>query len=92
MASYSPYTASGEINSRIEDKAAAVERVRRSFAGEDVEVGAPTAPPSPPPTGPGGSTCAISDTEPFLRLNVEAHDPAVMEQLRDRVLGIVRAG
>ena len=31
-----------------------------------------------------------SNTEPFLRLNVEAKDPATMERVRDRVLDIVR--
>ena len=31
-----------------------------------------------------------SNTEPFLRLNVEAPDTATMERVRDRVLGLVR--
>ncbi len=31
-----------------------------------------------------------SNTEPLLRLNVEAPDPARMAQLRDEVLGVVR--
>ena len=32
-----------------------------------------------------------SNTEPLLRLNVEAPDEARMTDLRDRVLGMVRA-
>ncbi|MCW2683898.1 MAG: Phosphomannomutase, partial [Blastococcus sp.] len=32
-----------------------------------------------------------SNTEPLLRLNVEAPGPARMTELRDRVLGMVRA-
>ena len=32
-----------------------------------------------------------SNTEPLLRLNVEAPDEARMTELRDRVLGMVRA-
>src|SRR3712207_8405337 len=32
-----------------------------------------------------------SNTEPLLRLNVEAPDQARMERLRDRVLGMVRS-
>jgi phosphomannomutase len=32
-----------------------------------------------------------SNTEPLLRLNVEAPDAARMMELRDRVLGMVRA-
>ena len=31
-----------------------------------------------------------SNTEPFLRLNVEATDRATMERVRDRVLALVR--
>ncbi|EME37403.1 Phosphomannomutase [Kocuria palustris PEL] len=90
MASYDPYTASGEINSEIEDKAAAVERVRGSFAGEDVEVEDSDGTTFAAADGTWWFNLRPSNTEPFLRLNVEAHDPAVMEQLRDRVLGIVR--
>ena len=32
-----------------------------------------------------------SNTEPLLRLNVEAADPATMARVRDEVLAIVRA-
>ncbi len=32
-----------------------------------------------------------SNTEPLLRLNVEAADPATMARVRDEVLDIVRA-
>ena len=31
-----------------------------------------------------------SNTEPLLRLNVEAADPALMESIRDRALAIIR--
>jgi phosphomannomutase len=31
-----------------------------------------------------------SNTEPFLRLNVEATDLATMERVRDRILALVR--
>jgi phosphomannomutase len=33
-----------------------------------------------------------SNTEPLLRLNVEAPDAAVLGRVRDEVLGVVRAG
>jgi phosphomannomutase len=33
-----------------------------------------------------------SNTEPLLRLNVEAGDRATMEQVRDDVLAVVRRG
>jgi phosphomannomutase len=90
MASYDPYTASGEINSEIEDKAAAVDRVRESFAGEDVAVEDSDGTTFTAADGSWWFNLRPSNTEPFLRLNVEAHDPAVMEQLRDCVLGILR--
>ena len=91
MASYDPYSASGEINSEIEDKAAAVDRVREAFAGEDVEVEDTDGTTFSAADGTWWFNLRPSNTEPFLRLNVEAHDEAVMQQLRDRVLGVVRA-
>ena len=38
-----------------------------------------------------GSTCGASNTEPLLRLNVEAADAGAVAALRDEVLAIVRA-
>jgi phosphomannomutase len=89
MAAYSRYHASGEINSQVSDQAEATARVRQAFAGR-----------------PGVSTDELdgltvsagdwwfnlrpSNTEPLLRLNVEASDEAAMATLRDEVLGIVR--
>ncbi|WP_047692423.1 phosphomannomutase/phosphoglucomutase [Kocuria sp. ZOR0020] len=91
MDSYSPYVASGEINSEIEDKKAAVDRVREAYAGQDVSVE-----DSDGTTFTSGSqnwwfNLRPSNTEPFLRLNVEAADQATMEQVRDNVLSIIRA-
>ena len=37
-AKYSPYVASGEINSELEDKAAAVDRVRAHYANAPVVI------------------------------------------------------
>jgi phosphomannomutase len=89
LARYARYAASGEVNSEVADQAAATARVRDAFAGR-----------------PGVSTDELdgltvqvpgwrfnlrpSNTEPLLRLNVEAADTAAMESLRDEVLGIVR--
>ena len=33
-----------------------------------------------------------SNTEPLLRLNVEARDPALMASLRDETLTLIRGG
>jgi phosphomannomutase len=90
VARFSRYVASGEINSEVADVTAAAEAVRKAFAerpgaaldeldGLTVEL-------------PDGSWFNLrpSNTEPLLRLNVEAADTAAMERLRDEVLAIVR--
>ncbi len=81
--------ATGELNSEVQDQAAATERVRAEFASR-----------------PGITTDRLdgltitgdgwwfnlrpSNTEPLLRLNLEAADEDTMLRLRDEVLGIVR--
>ncbi|WP_189112615.1 phosphomannomutase/phosphoglucomutase [Pilimelia terevasa] len=84
---YSRYAASGEINSTVTDQRAKLAEVRALFAGEksdDLD----------------GLTVLFADgawinlrpsnTEPLLRLNVEAPDAARMSALRDQVLAVVR--
>ncbi|MGY1652110.1 phosphomannomutase/phosphoglucomutase [Geodermatophilus sp. SYSU D01119] len=89
-AAYSRYAASGEINSRVDDAAGRTAAVREAFEAEGAtfdELDGLTV------DLPDGSwfNLRASNTEPLLRLNVEAPDAARMEQLRDRVLGMVRA-
>ena len=94
MDRYDPYVASGEINSEIEDKAAAVDRVRAHFAAADpaVTVEDMDGTTFTHPTQGWWFNLRPSNTEPFLRLNAEAPDTAAMEAVRDTVLGIVRQG
>ena len=89
LARYERYVASGEVNSEVADQAAATALVLDSFAGR-----------------PGVSTDELdgltvmvpdwwfnlrpSNTEPLLRLNVEAADQATMEAVRDEVLALIR--
>jgi len=89
LSEYSRYQASGEINSEVGDQQAVTERVRAAFAGRD---GVSTDELD-------GLTVACdgwwfnlrpSNTEPLLRLNVEAPDEATLADVRDRVLRIVR--
>jgi phosphomannomutase len=58
------------------------------------EADAPSEPAEPgaPDSYPGmwWFNLRASNTEPLLRLNAEASDPAVMEELRDEVLALVR--
>ncbi|MGW8565885.1 phosphomannomutase/phosphoglucomutase [Isoptericola sp. NPDC055881] len=91
---YSPYVASGEINSTVADAAAARERVRDAYAA---------AYPQADVDELDGLTVAhwdghpqwwfnlrASNTEPLLRLNVEAADGDIMVKVRDDVLSLVR--
>jgi len=87
---YEPYRSSGEINSEIEDKAGAVERVRVDFENEDVDVDHLDGSTFIAADGSYWFNLRPSNTEPFLRLNVEATVQSTMERVRDRVLSLVR--
>jgi phosphomannomutase len=93
LSEFSRYTASGEVNSEVHDQAAATAKVRAAFAGHPGvafdELDGLTV------SGLGGSGRAWfnlrpSNTEPLLRLNVEAGSEAEMASIRDEVLGLVR--
>jgi phosphomannomutase len=90
-AGYSRYVASGEVNSTVADAAGRVAAVRESFEGQDgVTVDELDGLTVDLPDGSWFNLRA-SNTEPLLRLNVEAPDEARMTSLRDRVLEMVRA-
>ncbi|HEX3590726.1 MAG TPA: phosphomannomutase/phosphoglucomutase [Pseudonocardiaceae bacterium] len=90
-AAYSRYAASGEINSTVDDQAGRAAAVKAAFAereGATVdELDGLTV------DLPDGSwfNLRASNTEPLLRLNVEAPDSDAVATLRDEVLAIVRA-
>jgi phosphomannomutase len=91
VASYERYVSSGEVNSRVEDVPAALVRVRAAFEGRGSfdELDGVTV------TGDGDGpmwwfNLRGSNTEPLLRLNVEAADRARMLAVRDEVLALVR--
>ncbi|GAB3271330.1 phosphomannomutase/phosphoglucomutase [Sinomonas notoginsengisoli] len=90
-AEYEPYVASGEINSEIEDKAAAVARVREEYEGDDVAIDELDGTTFSAADGTWWFNLRPSNTEPFLRFNGEAKDLATLESMRDNVLAIVRA-
>ncbi|TFV60158.1 UNVERIFIED_ORG: phosphomannomutase/phosphoglucomutase [Bacillus sp. AZ43] len=90
-AAYSRYAASGEINSTVADAAATMAEVRSTFEGQDgVTVDDLDGLTVQLPDGSWFNLRA-SNTEPLLRLNVEAPDQARMADVRDRVLEMVRA-
>jgi phosphomannomutase len=91
LASDERYVASGEINSAAADHWAATGAVRRAFAGR----------PGISMDDLDGLTVTCQDwwfnvrpsnTEPLLRLNVEASDEPTLAAIRDEVLRIVRGG
>jgi phosphomannomutase len=92
---YEPYVSSGEINSRVADVAAARQRVMdayRTGGVGPVEVdeldGLTVAHWDATPRW--WFNLRASNTEPLLRLNVEAADEDVMIKVRDDVLALVR--
>ncbi|WP_129661146.1 phosphomannomutase/phosphoglucomutase [Rothia uropygialis] len=89
-AKYAPYVASGEINSKIEDKAAAVQRVRKALSDQPVDVDDMDGTTFTHRSEGWWFNLRPSNTEPFLRLNVEAPDQATMERVRDFALDLVR--
>jgi phosphomannomutase len=90
-AAYSRYAASGEINSTVADAKASMAQVRETFAEQDgVTLDDLDGLTVDLPDGAWFNLRA-SNTEPLLRLNVEAPDEARMVAVRDQVLGMVRA-
>ncbi|MDQ6936553.1 MAG: phosphomannomutase/phosphoglucomutase [Actinomycetota bacterium] len=91
VAPFVRYVDSGEINSTVAEPAARIAAVRAAFAdratstddldGLTVEL-------------PGAAWFNVrpSNTEPLLRLNVEAHDEATMVAIRDEALSVIRSG
>jgi phosphomannomutase len=88
---HSRYAASGEVNSTVDDADGRMAAVRAAFEGREGatidELDGLTV------QLPGGAwfNLRASNTEPLLRLNVEAADDDAVAALRDEVLAIVRA-
>ena len=90
-ASYDPYALSGEINSTVSDVPAAYTRIVEAFTGRGefdeldglTVIGAPDE-------GFWWFNVRPSNTEPLLRLNVEADTEARMAAIRDEVLALIR--
>ncbi|WP_327367774.1 phosphomannomutase/phosphoglucomutase [Streptomyces sp. NBC_01217] len=89
LAQYDRYTGSGEINSTVADQSACTAAVRDSFAPrtgvttDDLDGLTVTAPDW-------WFNLRASNTEPLLRLNVEARDEQTMTAVRDEVLTLIR--
>jgi phosphomannomutase len=89
LAPYSRYVQSGEINTKVEDVQKATELVKERFSSTPVEMDYLDG-----LTVNGDSwwfNLRPSNTEPLLRLNVEAKDQAQMQTIRDQVLALIRS-
>jgi len=93
-AAYTPYALSGEVNSTVADVPAALTRIVEAFTGrgdfdelDGLTVTGAVAADEPF----WWFNVRPSNTEPLLRLNVEAGDDATMRRIRDEVLALIRA-
>jgi phosphomannomutase len=90
LAPIDPYVRSGEINSEVEDQATVLEKVEEHYAKrEDAEIDHLDG--LTIDFGDWWFNLRPSNTEPLLRLNVEASDRATMERERDEILEMVRS-
>ncbi|GGT97753.1 phosphomannomutase/phosphoglucomutase [Streptomyces violascens] len=89
VAQYDRYAGSGEINSTVDDQAARAAAVRAAYEGQEGvtldELDGLTV-----TAQDWWFNLRASNTEPLLRLNVEARDVPTMAKVRDEVLAIVR--
>jgi phosphomannomutase len=88
MREFDRYSNSGEINTEVKDQKAMTEKIRLAYAEGT------TTDEMDGLTIDGGEwwfNVRPSNTEPLLRLNVEARDDAQMAELRDAVLSIMRS-
>ncbi len=90
LQAYARYVASGEVNSEVADQQGRMQAVEHAYAGRD-GVGIDHLDGLTVEGDGWWFNLRPSNTEPLLRLNVEARDDATMARVRDEVLGVVRA-
>jgi phosphomannomutase len=83
---YERYVSSGEINSEVSDQQGTVSKLQDHYADgkQDLEDGLTVE------YDDWWFNCRPSNTEPLLRLNLEARDRPLMEAKRDEVLALIR--
>ncbi|MFE2289104.1 phosphomannomutase/phosphoglucomutase [Streptomyces sp. NPDC059443] len=90
VSSYDRYAGSGEINSTVADQAGRLAAVKQTYGGhQDVtldELDGLTV-----TSTDWWFNVRASNTEPLLRLNVEARDTVTLAKVRDEVLALIRA-
>jgi phosphomannomutase len=91
VAEFSRYHESGEINSVVSDQVAVMERVREHFPGAQSDRMDGLSIWDDDAEGFWSVNVRASNTEPLLRLNVEASTEARMIEVRDAVLALIRS-
>ncbi len=87
---YTRFVPSGEINSTVDDQAAALTRVEESYADE-AGVTVDHLDGLTVTADQWWFNVRASNTEPLLRLNAEGADEPTMTTVRDRVLALIRS-
>ncbi len=88
VAELDPYFRSGEINSRVKDVKAQIEKVKTAFSdGKQDTLDGVTV-----DYGDWWFNLRPSNTEPLLRLNMEAKSKAILDQKLPEVIRIIREG
>ncbi len=87
---FTPYFASGEINSTVADPDAALQRVREVLVGATEEVFDGTTFSFESENVWWWANIRPSNTEPLLRLNVESSHEASMVEIRDKAIKAIR--
>ncbi|WP_330317688.1 phosphomannomutase/phosphoglucomutase [Streptomyces platensis] len=89
VAQYDRYAASGEINSTVDDQTGRLAAIKTAYQGRDGvaldELDGLTV-----TADDWWFNVRASNTEPLLRLNVEARDTATADRIRDEALAIIR--
>ncbi|MDQ4142765.1 MAG: phosphomannomutase/phosphoglucomutase [Actinomycetota bacterium] len=86
LAPFQRYSASGEINSEVRDQLAAIEKLSLAYAeGKQDRTDGLTV-----EFQDWWFNCRASNTEPLLRLNLEARTEELMQERRDEVLALIR--
>ena len=91
LAPIDPYVRSGELNSAVEDQQAVLQKIQDHYATREPE-GIDHLDGLTVDFGDWWFNLRPSNTEPLLRLNVEAGDRDTMQQERDALLQMISAG
>jgi phosphomannomutase len=87
---YNRYSISGEINSKVYDQKAAIQKIRDFYGKLEEPVTFDDLDGLTVTANKWWFNLRPSNTEPLLRLNVEADNDALMARLRDEVLALIK--